>query len=151
MLPFMWTLLFFFMFLTYFILEEKGVISDWWIWREEQRRFGPAPHSHFTIRMNLLMEWPPCHLVYDSKALPLQNRGDVLVAQLVKNPPAIQETWVWSLSWDNPLEEGMTTTPVFWPGEFHGLYSPWGHKESDMTEWLSFSLSIYLESCLEAA
>ena len=25
-------------------------------------------------------------------------------------------------------------TPVFWPGEFHGLYSPWGHKESDMTE-----------------
>ena len=27
--------------------------------------------------------------------------------------------------------------PVFWPGEFHKLYSPWGHKESDMTEWLS--------------
>ena len=25
-------------------------------------------------------------------------------------------------------------TPVFWPGEFHGLYSPWGLKESDMTE-----------------
>ena len=25
-------------------------------------------------------------------------------------------------------------TLVFWPGEFHGLYSPWGHKESDMTE-----------------
>ena len=30
-------------------------------------------------------------------------------------------------------------TPVFWPGEFHGLYSPWGRKESGMTE--SFSLS----------
>ena len=28
-------------------------------------------------------------------------------------------------------------TPVFWPGEFHGLYSPRGHKESNMTEWLS--------------
>ena len=27
-------------------------------------------------------------------------------------------------------------TPVFWPGEFHGLYSPWGCKESDMTEQL---------------
>ena len=25
-------------------------------------------------------------------------------------------------------------TPVFWPGEFHGLYSPYGHKESDTTE-----------------
>ena len=28
-------------------------------------------------------------------------------------------------------------TPVFWPGEFHGQYSPWGHKESDMAEQLS--------------
>ena len=25
-------------------------------------------------------------------------------------------------------------TPVFWPGEFHGLYGPWGRKESDTTE-----------------
>ena len=31
--------------------------------------------------------------------------------------------------------------PVFWPGEFHGLYSPWGRKESDMTERLSLSFS----------
>ena len=30
-------------------------------------------------------------------------------------------------------------TPVFCPGEFHGLYSPWGCKESDTTEWLSLS------------
>ena len=29
--------------------------------------------------------------------------------------------------------------PVFWPGKFHGLYSPWGRKESDMTEQLSLS------------
>ena len=28
-------------------------------------------------------------------------------------------------------------TPVFWPGKFHGLYSPWGCKESDTTERLS--------------
>ena len=32
-------------------------------------------------------------------------------------------------------------TPVFWPGEFHGLHSPWGHGESDTTEQLSLSLS----------
>ena len=31
---------------------------------------------------------------------------------------------------------GEGTAPVFWPGEFHGLYSPWGCKESDMTERL---------------
>ena len=33
-------------------------------------------------------------------------------------------------------------TPLFWPGEFHGLYGPWGCKESDMTERLSLSLSL---------
>ena len=32
--------------------------------------------------------------------------------------------------------------PVFWPGEFHGLCSPWGLKESDMTDQLSFSRSL---------
>ena len=32
-------------------------------------------------------------------------------------------------------------TPVFWPEEFHGLYSPWGCKESDTTEQLSLSLT----------
>ena len=30
-------------------------------------------------------------------------------------------------------------TPVFWPGEFHELYSPWDHKESDPTGQLSLS------------
>ena len=35
-------------------------------------------------------------------------------------------------------------TPVFWPGEFHGLYSPWGRKESDTTEQLSHSLCRYI-------
>ena len=30
-------------------------------------------------------------------------------------------------------------SPVFWPGEFHGLYSPWGSKESDMIEQLSLN------------
>ena len=64
-----------------------------------------------------------------------------LVAQLVKNPPAIQETWVQSLVWEDPLERGNLPTPAFWPGECHGLYSPWGCKESGMTERLSLSLS----------
>ena len=35
-----------------------------------------------------------------------------------------------------PWRRERLPTPVFWPGEFHGLYSPWGHKESD-TDWLS--------------
>ena len=58
---------------------------------------------------------------------PLQYSWASPVAQLVKNLPAMRETWVPSLAERLP-------TPVFWPGEFHGLYSPWGHKESDITE-----------------
>ena len=52
-----------------------------------------------------------------------------LVAQRIKNPPAMQETWVQSLSWEDPLEEGMAT-PVFilawrilWTEEPGGLQS----------------------------
>ena len=41
--------------------------------------------------------------------------------------------------WGDPLEKGTATTPVFWPGEFHGLYNPWGCKESDLTERLSLT------------
>ena len=66
------------------------------------------------------------------------------VAQLVKNPPSMWETWVWSLVWKDPLEKERLPTPVFWPGEFQRLYSPWGRKESDKTEGLSL-LYIILE------
>jgi len=60
---------------------------------------------------------------------PLQYSWASLVAQLVKNPPAMQETWVQSLGWEDPLDKENLPTLVFCPGEFHGLYSPWGHKE----------------------
>ena len=38
-----------------------------------------------------------------------------------------------------PWRRERLPTPVFWPGDFHGLYSPWGCKESDMTERLSYT------------
>ena len=62
-----------------------------------------------------------------------------LVAQMVKTPPAMQETRVRSLGWGDPLEKGVAPTPVFLPEEFHGQrslagYSPWGRRESDTTE-----------------
>ena len=62
-----------------------------------------------------------------------------LVAQMVKNLPVMQETWVSSLVQEDALEKGMKPSPIFLPGEFHGQrnlagYSPWGCKESDMTE-----------------
>ena len=69
----------------------------------------------------------------------IQNLGASLVAQLVKNLLAVQETWVRSLFQEDPLEKEMQPTPVFLPGEFHGQrslvgYSPQGWKESETTE-----------------
>ena len=60
-----------------------------------------------------------------------------LVAQLVKNLPAMQETWVRSLVGKIPWRRERLPTPIFLPREFHGLYSPRGRQESDMTEQLS--------------
>ena len=58
---------------------------------------------------------------------------------MVKNSPAMWETWVQSLVQEDPLEKGMATTPVFLPGEFHGQrslagYSSGDHKKSDITQ-----------------
>ena len=69
-----------------------------------------------------------------------------LAAQTVKNLPAMQETQVRSLGHNNPLEEDMASHSSILAGKLHGQrilagYSPWGHKESDTTERLTFSLS----------
>ena len=45
-----------------------------------------------------------------------------------------------------PWRRERLPTPVFWPGEFHGLYSPWGRTESDTTEWLSLLIGDYSSS-----
>jgi len=69
------------------------------------------------------------------------NRAS-LVVQMVKNLSAIQETWVWFLGWEDPRRRKWQPNPVFLSGKFHGqrslaYYSPWGCKESDMTEQLT--------------
>ena len=53
-----------------------------------------------------------------------------------------EETWFWSLDWEEPLKRAWQPTPVFLPGEPHGQRSlagdsPWDRQESDTTEWLS--------------
>ena len=70
------------------------------------------------------------------------------MAQIIKNLPAIQEAWIQSLGWEDPLQKRWLTTPVFLPAEFHRQrslagYSPWGRKESDVTEWPTLSPSLF--------
>ena len=68
------------------------------------------------------------------------------LAQTVKNLSVMQETRVQSLGWEDPLKKRMVTHSsilsweIPWTEELLG-YSPWSRKESDMMEWLTFSLS----------
>ena len=55
---------------------------------------------------------------------PLQYSWASLVAQAVKNPPAMQDAWVQSLGWEDPWRREKVPTPVFLPGEFHGQEEP---------------------------
>ena len=62
-----------------------------------------------------------------------------LVAQMVKYLPAMWETQVQSLGWEDPLEKEMETHSSTLAWKIHGqrslvYYSPWGHRESDMTQ-----------------
>ena len=65
---------------------------------------------------------------------PVQYSWASMVTQLVKNPPAMRspgfDSWVGKVPW----RREWLPTSVLWPGEFHGLYSSGGHKESDITE-----------------
>ena len=56
-----------------------------------------------------------------------------LMAQLVKNTSAMQETWIQSLGWEDPLEKGKATHSSILAS------SPWGRKESDTTDFHSLT------------
>ena len=67
---------------------------------------------------------------------------------MVKNPPALRETWVWSLGWEDPLEEGLASTAVFLSGE-----SPWTEKPGGLQSrgsqrvrhnWVTKHIYIYM-------
>ena len=67
------------------------------------------------------------------------------MAQTVKRPPAMRETWVQSLGQEDPLEKGMATQYSCLENSMGKRslagYSPCGSKELDMTEQISLSLS----------
>ena len=79
------------------------------------------------------------------------------MAQMVKKLPEMHETRVWSMGQENPLEKGMATHSsilawrIPWTEEPGRLRSPWGHKESDMTEQPTLSLSYFIWITLDCA
>ena len=72
-----------------------------------------------------------------------------LIAQLIKNPPATQETWVRSLGWEDPLEKGKAIHSSILAWRIPQM-SPWGPKESDTTGDFHVTSSIDLSTvCLQ--
>ena len=77
--------------------------------------------------------------------------GVFLVAQMVKKLPEMQETWIPSLGWEDPLEKGVVTPSRSLAGRIHGQrslvdYSSWGRKELSMTE--QYLTSLHGWTCL---
>ena len=108
-------------------LDWSG-FSSWWLCISEKWYFFP---SHWLLSNNIqfLFLWAS------------------LVAQLVKNLPTMWETWVQSLVVKISWRRERLPNPVLWPREFHGLYSPWDHKELDTTEGLPLSLFYFYDYC----
>ena len=91
---------------------------------------------------------------------PIQYSWASLVAKMVKGPPAMWETWLRSLGWEDPLEEDTATHSSIlawripkdrgaWWATVHGVTkSPRGHKESEMTERLSTRILYIVDKIL---
>ena len=118
-------------------------------------RIRPSPQNRQNLRQALILS-VSCHTIvcqygcqYDTvrycHTIPYSleavvclcrfNDWAFLVAQLKYGRPGF-DPWVEKIPW----RRERLPTPVFWPGEFHGLCSPWGRKELDTTEQLSLLL-----------
>ena len=128
------------LFLMYIFLSSKlspsvGVIYFETVFRNvlglQQNWENSIEMYHMLHAYSLQYSWLPLWLSWYRLCLPFGRPGF--------------NAWVGKIPW----RRERLPTPVFWPGEFHGLYSSWGHKESDMAEWLSLSLSLphtYIDS-----
>ena len=99
----------------------------------------------YTVRLNVLYLQNEIYNIYSM---------DLPTASVVKNLPAKQETGVWFLDWEDPLEKEMAThfSILAWRSpwtEEPGGYSPWGHKEADTTYWLNNNNNIYSKGLMK--
>ena len=89
----------------------------------------------FMVSLGTIMASGACYLIYWCVTMEAS-----LVAETVKHLPTMQESWVWSLDQEDPMEKGMATHSVFLPGESHGQrslagYSPWGRRVGQLSDF----------------
>ena len=114
--------------LIYFISQQAGVANDNLDGKEKVEVKG----------VNLA-------LTLQCLSLPCQETLTSLVAQTVKNPPVIQETWVPSLGWKDPLEKEMATHfsilawEIPWTEELGGLPSMGSQSLTRLNDFNTFT------------
>ena len=94
----------------------------------------------FWSNMSLVRAWDSEFLTNSQWSLKLLVPGPdffsvlpSLVPQLVKDPSAVQEAWVWSLGWEDPLEKGTATHPSILAWSIPWTYSPLGRRHDGVT------------------
>ena len=89
----------------------------WLIWYFQyypSRSFSSSFYIRWWLWISLAIHlWSHCFIGLETSLFTTQKlskfKEEYLVAQMAKNVPAMQDTWVWSLGWEEPLEEGMAT------------------------------------------
>ena len=119
------------------------------IFNEDSRDDSTPLSGSLTSTAQLVKNWPAMQesLVqflaqegpWSRDRLPTPVPWASLVNQLLKTTCNV-ETWVQSLDWEDPLEKGTATHSIFWPEESHGLYNPWGCKETWLSDFHFFTL-----------
>ena len=89
--------------------------------------------KHWTTGLSIVGTEMSLKDIYQPPTVFTSFSSSLVAQKIIKTLPAIQETQVWSLGEDDPLEKEMATHSIFMPRESHGQrslvgYSPWGHK-----------------------
>ena len=140
--------------------REDWCVLSWWLTVDMMVRVAFLDHEleavYWRWQSNTLEVWAP-----NDRELPFQTwttypefyrrkNEACMVAQTVKKLPAMQETWIWSLSREDPQRREWQHTLVSLPGEFYGQRNlvgcyPWGCKELDRNERLTLLLPLHLD------
>ena len=120
-----------------------------------------SPYSLFLPSYILYINFSFFHLRWLLKCVVIMLGTASLVAQPVKNPPAMWETWVWSLGWEGPLEKGKAThsSILAWRipwSVVHGITNSWTQlsdfhfhmPESSSVHWWGFQTVVALAGYL---
>ena len=137
---------------TFILITFKPITASLWIiaikflcsfflhylWKQSLLTFGSSAGKESTCNAEDLSSiLGSGRSAREGIGFPLQYSWASLLAQLVKNLPAMRETQVQSLGWEDPMEKGKAThsSILSWRSPWT---IPWGRKELDMTERLSF-------------